>query len=555
MIPILRTPLKLPLALFLASAVIGLWASYDQVASQEKLILIILAVLVFGILANLRGMMRTATVWGGLTLAATFSIYFVSQHDFAGDPAKLQVITSFGELVNEISPQFGFHVPQPNIAAGALEMALPFGVALGWQRLKDRKWIELIAAFLLSAAIGLGLIMTSSRGAWLTLVLVSSGFILFLLARKNLILFHLSNRLLVPLLLDFALVGFLILLRFWDSGRLLEYVGAISTGSSSISRLEVYRSSLHLIQDYTFTGSGLGVFPMVFSTYALMIDVPYLTHSHDMFLQVWIEQGLLGIVAFLWLTLAFYFWVWRRRDQMNWIAVAGLFSMTALLIHGFVDVLFYSSRFLPLMFLPMGLAVAGLRPRKGLPLRYTVTEYKVGIAVGTVALLALVIVAIATRDQIASIWYSNLGSVEQTRVELARYHFSDSLVEYVRHDADLSEPVNLFMRALLHDPENVTANQRLASIALARQDYASALSLGLAAEERDSQNSITRELLGEAYLSTGQSQEAFTYWSSFGDAPSRLERLAFVRFRRLGDKQREGWANALAVRIRSTANQ
>lgn len=552
---LLRTPFKLPLALFLCSAVIGVWASYDPQTSQEKLLLIGAAIALYLVIANLGGSLRTAAVWAALVPSAAFAIYFATQHDYALEPGKLAILTAIGQFLNRAAPHLDYHVPQSNIAAGLLEVSLPIGAALALQRLRDRNWIELALALTLCVVIAFGLVMTSSRGALLALGLVAVGSAGLFVVRSIFERFHLPSRLWIPLAFNALLIGVLLLIHFWDDGRLLDSVGGIMAGGGRGSRLEVYRQSVQLIQDYPFTGGGLGVFPMVFSTYALLIDNPFLPHSHNLFLQIWIEQGLLGFVSFVWLVLAFYLWVWQRRDRLNWIAAGGLAAMTVLLLHGFLDVLFYSSRFLPLLLVPVGLTVAGMRQRRAGRAAWTSLQFRFAAVASVVGLTALLTIFLLEHDPILAVWYQNMGSVEETKTELVHYHYQDSLVEYIRRQVDLSEAEADFHHALLLDGHNVGANQRLASIALAQGRYSRALDYAQAAAERDPQNDVTRELLAEAYLGVGQMENAFTYWSLVGDAAGRLERLSHVRYEREGDAQGAHWALALADRIRARQSQ
>ena len=71
-------------------------------------------------------------------------------------------------------------------------------------------------------------------------------------------------------------------------------------------RLDLYRQSLWLIRDYAFTGVGLGgQFALALSRYVLLIQVPYLTYLHNLYLEVWLQQGLIGAAAWVWLLTAF----------------------------------------------------------------------------------------------------------------------------------------------------------------------------------------------------------------------------------------------------------
>jgi len=72
-------------------------------------------------------------------------------------------------------------------------------------------------------------------------------------------------------------------------------------------RLDAYRNSIYLIQDFPLTGIGLGEqFAMVFSRYALLLRHPFLSYSHNLYLDLWLEHGLLGATAWLWLMAALY---------------------------------------------------------------------------------------------------------------------------------------------------------------------------------------------------------------------------------------------------------
>src|SRR5581483_5455193 len=131
----------------------------------------------------------------------------------------------------------------------------------------------------------------------------------------------------------------------------------------SIPRLDLYQQVWRLIQSYFFTGTGLGTFPMVYSTYALQQNVFILPHAHNMFLQIWVEQGLLGIVALIWLISAFYRRAWKTRRNWSWLTLGGLAATTVMLLHGLVDAaLWYSDLTRPLFFVPLALTVAGDSP-------------------------------------------------------------------------------------------------------------------------------------------------------------------------------------------------
>jgi O-antigen ligase len=575
----LLTPLDLPLALFILSGLIGVWVSYDPTASWSKFFLIVLAVgLYYLIIYSGRIAAPSATretsggerqhllhglIWVFIFGSAIFSIYFVTRHDYGSGSSKFEPLTQIGLLINRLFPPSLVPQPHPNNAAGVLELALPVSFALALHSTRSRARTEFAAAAALTLIIAFGVLMTASRGAWLALGLVGGAAIFVFFCR------HRSARLVLPAALVILLTLFIAALRWGDQSQI--GVGGILSlllgNDSDYPRTELYNQVWHLIQDYPFTGSGLGVFPMVYSTYALLINVPFLPHAHNLFLQIWIEQGILGITAFAWLVVGFFFWAWRRRNELNWMGVGGVAAAATMLLHGLVDApLAYSNWTLPLLFVPMAITIASdpvvIAGRALPPVRHNsqlANRYLPAVlGAGAVLLVTAGLIAGPARNQLAAWWYANLGSIAQTKVELGRYSFPDNLVEYTRRDCerrmancDLRGAEDYFRELLALDSGSITANQRLTEIDLARGDYEAALVYGQNAYKRDADNPVTWQLLGDAYLALGRTEDAYAFWSRVSDAASKLEIEANIRYEKNGDDKRAGWAKQLAERLRS----
>ena len=83
--------------------------------------------------------------------------------------------------------------------------------------------------------------------------------------------------------------------------------GSIFSGSyyyGNGSRAELLSRSFYLLLDYPITGGGLGSFPGLYSQYLLNIPFFNVPNSHNLFMDVAIEQGLFGGLAFLSLYMA-----------------------------------------------------------------------------------------------------------------------------------------------------------------------------------------------------------------------------------------------------------
>ena len=294
--------------------------------------------------------------------------------------------------------------------------------------------------------------------------------------------------------------------------RLLNDVAGMS--STTLSRVQLWRDGLALAGDTPFTGSGLGCTMMVYSTYAMLIHVGFISHAHNLFLQITLQQGLPGLAAFLTLLALGWRTIGRGQspagragsDGLSW-RLAAAAALTALVVHGTVDAGIIVSRLAPVALLPIGFAMGSGRI---LPAARTRRTTDVLIA-GLIALLALAILP-GTR----AVVLANLGAASQTRAELSVYRWPDwPIQDALRRQApdapppvDLSPAIARYRSALALNPNNVTANRRLGQIELSQGDYEAARGHLETAYASAPWQRATRQLLAEAYAVTGQTQQA-----------------------------------------------
>lgn len=571
-----RTAFDLPLALFLVTAVAGVWAAFDRSAAWTKLWLLVGGVLLFYALSNAepRGMATGQRVGLVGALGAGVTLAFLLTHDWDALPAKVDALTRLGKALQGPFPGLTGERLHPNIAAGTLVLTLPFaGMAAlqawrGMQHAADRaravRALWLAAAVLALALTAFGVLMTTSRGAWLALAgaLALAG------------VWHLSGwlssgragsrALVFPSLLVMGLAVALGIAAIWP-GAIAAVWNALPGPSTGGSRLELMQNTVRMVRDYPLVGVGLGGFQLFYSTYVLLLHVGYITHSHNLLLDVAIEQGLPALLLLMWMWGLFLRGAWRglvgkragATDDPTATGVAtsnaregaapggraalgaAALALVAVLLHGLVDDALYSSRAALFLFVPLAFAVPFVEGERRRDRRWLT----LGLPIG---LLLIMAVAMIWRGPLLSLVPSNLGAVHQSQAELTPYRWPEwPIQDAVRRAVDLSRPVAEFERALVLDARNPTANRRLGMIELSLGEYEDALVHLQAAYAVEPGFITTRQLLGEALIANGYVDEGRALWATVRTSEGQLDARIWW-YLHIGDPRRSGWMQRAA---------
>ena len=551
-----RTPFDLPLALFVLTAALAVWAAYDRETAWSKFWLIVGAVLLFYAFANARATPAMVRVGLLTTFSVGLSLYFLATNDWAPSQSAISTVTRLGQSLQRYLPRVAGPRLNPNEAGGLLAMLLPFvawGAIKSWQRATDssipREGTRWLCTLLLWGALALvlfGLLMTASRGAWLACGV--AGLIAGLwwaiggLKRSDIgwqkwsRLGLLVAGLVAVLGLGLILIGVeqIPLARLFDP-------------STWFNRIEFQRNSLTLVKDYPLIGAGLDGFEMLYSTYVLLIHVGYISHSHNLFLDVAIGQGLPGLLALIWMWVLFAAVVWRsvRQPKPNssqaatpasLVGIAGL-SLLIILLHGTVDTALYGRGVL-FLFVPMAFAVQTAQQEKHqIRQRRVLSLVVIGLPLGLVLLWP---------GRSLSLAHSNLGSVHQSQAELSLYSWPEwPIQDAVRRKVDLSRPMSEFEKALDWNPRNATANRRLGMIELSLGQYEDALAHLEAAYAAEPDVTTTRQLLGEALIVNGRVEEGQALWTDANKEQGQLG-LRVDWYQHIGETERAEWVQQAA---------
>jgi putative inorganic carbon (HCO3(-)) transporter len=218
----------------------------------------------------------------------------------------------------------------PNVMASIIILILP--LALAYALAYPANKIEKAGYFFLTGFMGLILLLTKSRGGY---VAGAAGVIivLWLLQKKRWALFLTGGSILAAAILLFT-----------GSSASNEIVTGVTDPGTMQFRFEVWRIALRMMEDFPFTGIGMGSFNDV-AVRLYPFPVVKDPGAHNVFLQVGVDLGIPGLVTYagiigLMFCLGFstFKTAAKAHDKAILAAMAGgLGSLTAYTIHSLLD--------------------------------------------------------------------------------------------------------------------------------------------------------------------------------------------------------------------------
>jgi hypothetical protein len=504
---------------FVLTAWTGYWATYDQATAWNKVWMVVTAALLY---FSLKVQPRRNLLYVSaciFCLGVGVSIYYFLTHDFVALPRKLELVNQIGRAIMNVRPQMGWEPIHPNYVAGMIAVTIPF---ILYPISESRKrgntlpvWVLPVIVIGLGVA-GLALVMATSRGVVLAMVGGAGGWLVWRLSQFTGIRNRIKGEALFPILMMFYVCAVIVFL----------YIGPARSGSlftsnyyyGDGSRAELFSRSLYLLFDYPITGGGLGSFPGLYSHYLLGIPFFNVPNSHNLFLDVGIEQGVFGGLAFLSLYLASLWTVssavakGHKDNVFNWVV---LFSLIVVIIHGMVDNYLYNGAGTVLALFLVGLSMnkvahdqAGVRSRVDLK------------TIGVITIIWLLI-ALVNINQIRAIWFANLGAVQLAKVELDGFPETGWAGDEIVPRLDAAGAA--LQAALQFDPANRTANQRLGMISMYRRDFEAAVRYLEIAHAQAPQHRGIIKSLAYTYVWLGRMEQAQEYLAQIPEAQEELD--------------------------------
>ncbi len=232
--------------------------------------------------------------------------------------------------------------PDPHMLAFFMGMTAPLALGLYFSQ-TNREGRYVVAGMILLLAD----LLTFSRGGYVGL-LCGGG--LFLLGTVSFTL--------TPTLLKRGLIGgFLLLavLGLTPVGERLTSSFSVADGSNQ-ERLRLWREAVMLIQEKPLLGLGLGNYPLRVRP---GVDYREPIYAHNLYLDIALELGLVGAVAFLLALVTPGIYLMRRwKSDCDPMALALGVSLMVFLTHAFFETPLFSVHVLPLFLLILALGVS-----------------------------------------------------------------------------------------------------------------------------------------------------------------------------------------------------
>jgi len=509
-------PFLMPLILFVTGGLLGTLVAYDPEQSLPWMLTLTLGIILYlGIVTFLRN--RLMSVAAGIgAWSISYGVLLAVQYRHLGFHEKLGLSVWLGRLTSAPFPDVTPVFIDANAAASFLAPALPLivGIALSVRGAQRKAWS--VGA----ALVAFGVLLTSSRGAFVALI--AAGILWGLVRFQQ---YAQGSGVRIPrsiwrslVVAGAAGIGLIVLLVNLPSTQ----DALASAALRAADRLAVYRNSFFLALDFPFSGIGPGAFGPMYSRFQLLILPTFISYAHNLFLGVWLAQGIVGLIGFAWLLIASFRRTAPILHAQTPLVQGAAIGCVVLLIHGLSDAPQYDTSWTT-MLLAFGLfSIVAAAPHQPVDIPARAARRpnphrrrQVGITIAAVALVLIV-----SGPHLAAAGAVNYAAWLQSRAMLA-----DELTQKERttlmHDA-----VTWINYGLRIAPASPLVQKRLGMLALDLGDYPRAINALERAQTWFAADQATHKALGMAYVWHGEPDRGARMLAHLDQASEVREELA-----------------------------
>ena len=228
----------------------------------------------------------------------------------------------------------------PNVLGGFLGMSVLLLIFIMIHKNQKNKFLDnnIYSAYIILVTVFIGLLMSYSKAAWMAVVFGVAGMLLASIVKKDLF----AQKKILEVVLIFGVIFFvfygqfdnLILARAQGNTRLEK--------KSNQERVEYLKYSKDIINKNWLVGVGIGNY-----TNKLAENIPnkeswFYQPVHNVFLLVWAEAGIVGLIFFIAIMQSIFSKLWQRAKIIN---VYKIFLLLPLLVLMLADHWLWSLHF------------------------------------------------------------------------------------------------------------------------------------------------------------------------------------------------------------------
>lgn len=208
-------------------------------------------------------------------------------------------------------------------------------------------------SYLLIVVFGLGLVLSYTRAAWVSVLLAGVLFLIY------------KYKIKFKLLFGAGVVGILILAMSWtnimmkleknnqdSSGKLSEHVESISnvsTDASNLERVNRWTSAWRMFKERPIFGWGPGTYVFQYAPFQLSYNATIITtnagsngNAHSEYIGPLAEQGLIGMISIVLLLIVVYYrgsLLYHKlpKGEFKSVVLFTLISLLTYVVHGFLN--------------------------------------------------------------------------------------------------------------------------------------------------------------------------------------------------------------------------
>ncbi len=279
-------------------------------------------------------------VLAGVTMVESFQAFyqnFLSVSEISGwqDMSRLNPEEVMTRVYGTLKPY------NPNLFGGYMLAALPSTLVLIYLPLLNKHIKTAAIGFICFILSAVSIILTGCRGAYIGLF--AEFIILAFITYKFLKPFY--KKIFLALISAFTAIITFIILSITSLRARVFSIFAMRDDSSNSFRFNVYNSCMEMLRDNFLLGIGVGNqnFREIYGLY-MKTGFDALS-AYNIYLEIAVESGIFALLAFILflgcnIKRAVQYILRRRNPDVIYLSIA-LVSLTGMMIHGFVDTVFF----------------------------------------------------------------------------------------------------------------------------------------------------------------------------------------------------------------------